>query len=276
MTRRLVLAMTLGALVLPAGSAAAGCTSTVPVSDRRFAHHQCTGVHPGMGLSVPSKKYGTLRCTAAVAFADQAGNRYLTLPGSCHLDYDCLEDVVLEELEQFLNLPQLPTCTLPSDSEEEPVYRRNGPAVHDFAGNRVGALVYAVNKDGVDFALVRADAGAKLDPRLPLYGGPTGPAATGPAVEEAYAYSAPGYFPAPNARSGLLHRLTSYTYHLNDFGLTTAPGTPVVTAEGGAVGYYRGSWTVGMGWQVLPYAPALARTQMKTGLRLTMLTAPAL
>lgn len=271
--RRLLVVIAVTALGLPSG-ASAECTSALPVADRRAAHHECTGVHPGMGLAVPSKKYGTLNCTAAFAFTDQAGNRYLTFPGSCHLDYSCLEDTAVELLEPFIaDLPPLPTCTLPSDSEEEPVYKRNAPVVRDLDGNRVGTIVYAVNKKEIDFALVKVDPAVRLDPRLPLYGGPTSSGTAAGSPEEAYAYSATKY-PAPNARTGLLHRVGTRTYFLTDFGVSIGPGSPVVKPAGEAVGYFSFAFTLGYGWEVKPYADAVARAAEKTGLRLRMLTAP--
>lgn len=253
-------------------SASAVCTSTLPVTDPRAANYTCTGAHPGMLLRVPSQKYGTVSCTAGFAFTDQFKQRYLAFPGRCFLDYDCLEDAVVEELPPPLPsvLPPLPTCLLESESELEPVYKRNGPVVKDAEGKRVGVIVYAVNKDGVNFALMRVDTGAQFSPGLPFYGGPAKWGTVDGSPQEAYVYSAAPNAASINARSGVLHRATSL-YHVAESLTSISQGSPVMTPDGGAIGYYAGS--IGLyGNIVLTYDEALHRAKWRTGLNLKLMT----
>lgn len=272
--RILAALLTLGALTLPASPASADCTSVLPVSDKRIGSYECVGVHPGMALRVPSKKYGSLVCTAGFAFTDQAKNRYLTFPGTCHLDYDCLEEVVTDLLPPPLNQVQLPVCIVVGDSEEEPNYKRNGPAVHDLEGNKVGNIAYAVNKDDVNFALVRLDKSVRLDPALPVYGGPLRFGVPNGAPEEAYAFSAASPYGAPNARTGILYQPgTRQAFHQTEGFLSYSSGTPVMKPDGSAVGYYGLGWSIGLGWEVHPYAPALGRARKVTKLTLNLTTA---
>lgn len=271
--RSLVALLVLGSLTLPASPSAAGCDSTLP--DQRYvASLACTGVHPGMGLRVPSKKYGEMICTAGYVFTDSSGNRYVTFPGSCHLDFDCLEDTITEFLPPPLNSLPLPVCTLPSESEEEPYYRRSGPPVEDLDGRRIGAIVYAVNKEGVDFAIARVDPKVAVDPALPLYGGPLRLGAPAGVAEEAYSVSARVSEPWPNARTGLLYQTSSSAgaYYQAEGFLSVSRGTPVMRKDGSGVGYYVG-WAVGLGWVVRPYGPALDRTRTITRLSLRLATA---
>lgn len=274
-TRPLAVLLTAGALTLPVGTAAAGCTTLLPATNRA-ANHTCTGAHPGMGLAVPSKKWGNVACTAGFAFADQYKNRYLTIPGTCHLDYECLEDTVTNELPPPLDqLVRPPTCLLPSESEDEPFYKRNGPVVTDLDGNRVGVIVYAVNKEDVNFALVRVDPRVRLDAAVPLYGGPVRIGAPPAQPEEAYAYSAPALPGSPNARTGLLYRLgNSGMFHATEGFTSVAQGTPVVKPDGSGMGYYANGWMPGFGWQVHEYGPGVRRAADRTKLKLRLLTAP--
>lgn len=272
-TRTLAALFATGALTLPASPATADCTSTLPVSDKRLASIQCTGVHPGMGLRIPSKKWGEMTCTAGFAFTDRSGNRYLTFPGTCHLDFDCLEDTVTELLPPPLNELVLPVCVMMSESEEEPYYRRGGPVVKDLDGRRIGAIVYAVNKEDVNFGLVRIDPKVPLDPALPVYGGPTrfGDATTVP--EEAYSVSAGRNPNVPNARTGLLYSMNSYyTNHQTEAFGSVSTGSPVMKPDGSAVGYYV-AWTVGLGWNVHPYGSAISRASTITRLSFRLATA---
>jgi hypothetical protein len=278
MTRRartLLMIVTVGALALPSGASAVSCTSSLPVSDPHLANYECDGVHPGMLLRIPSQKYGELRCTAAFAFMDQYRERYLTFPGTCHLDYDCLEDIVADELppplDQIVRI--VPTCTLPLDSEIEPNYKRSGPVVKDKDGRRIGRIVYAVNKQGVDFAVVRIDSSVSLDPRLPFYGGPLKMGGAPKSPTEAYSYSAAPTNPAPNARSGVLHTVGGGVYHQAPAGFfSTAAGSPVMTPDGMAIGYYDGPLTVGYGWRTVLYDEALDWMASRTGLRLRIMS----
>ena len=274
MTRLLVLVATVAALALP-GSASAACTSELPVADRRLASHHCTHASPGMLLRVPSKKYGELSCTAGFAFADQTGARYLTFPGSCHLDFECLEDIVLEELDIVLPvLPPIVLCTMPSDSEEEPVYGRTGPTVFDADHDPIGRIVYAVNKNGVDFALVRIDPSVSFDKAVPFFGGPTRLGAPDTAAEEAYSYSGHAGTGSLNARTGVLHGSETSLYHLTEGISSVAKGSPVLLTDGTGVGYYSGGLHLNGGYRVTPYGPALERTRVRTRLVLKLLTAP--
>ena len=272
-TRTLAALFAVGALTLPASPATADCTSTLPVSDKRLASVQCTGVHPGMGLRIPSKKWGEMICTAGFAFTDRSGNRYLSFPGTCHLDYDCLEDTVTELLPPPLNEIQVPVCLMMSESEEEPYYRRSGPVVKDMDGRRIGAIVYAVNKESVNFALVRIDAKVPLDPALPVYGGPTQFGAATAVPEEAYSVSAGRYANVPNARTGLLYSVASNlaNHHTEAFA-SVSTGSPVMKPDGSAVGYYV-AWTVGLGWHVHPYGSAISRASTITRLSFRLATA---
>lgn len=276
--RTLATLATLAALVLPAAPSDAACTSALPVSDKRLGSYDCVGVHPGMALHVPSKKYGdNYPCTAGFAFVDSHKERYLTFPGTCHLDFDCLEEVVTDLLPPPLNQVRLPVCLVMGDSEEEPRYKRSGPVVKDAEGNAIGRIVYAVNKDDIDFAIVRIDKHVRLDPAMPVYGGPLRLGVASGSPEEAYAFSAAAPVPgSPNGRTGILYALSrSDVYHQTEGFLSYANGSPVMKPDGSAVGYYgeRG-WSVAFGWGVSSYEPALARTQKVAKVSLKLMTAP--
>jgi hypothetical protein len=212
-------------------------------------------------------------CAASFAFADDYGQRYLTIPGTCHLDYDCLEDAVDDILPPPLNeLPRLPACIATSESELEPVYKKNGPVVHDTAGRRVGVVAYAVNKDGVDLALVRVDRNVRLDPKLPFYGGPVRMGTAG-TVEETYVYSPEILTGAPNARTGVLSGGAEYAYVATEGLLSMPMGASVMKPDGAAVGYMTGGVTI-PGYMTQPLGIAIQRAQRRTRLRLTLMTAP--
>lgn len=273
----LALVATVGALALPAAPAGAACVSGYPASDKRLTNHMCDGVRPGMLLNVPSKKYGEKDCTAGFLFADQFGNRYTSVPGTCHLDFECLEDQAVELLPPPLDeiVDGVVPCINPSDSEEEPVYRTRGPVVRDRAGDRVGVIVYAVNKSNVDFALIRIDGARKVDPSVPLYGGPTRLAAPRETGEEAYAYSAAVMDFEANARTGVLVKSGDAVYHeaIALIASGIPEGSPVVQPDGTGIGYHEGPWSVGLGYRTLPYGPALSRSAIRTKLQLRLLTA---
>lgn len=269
----LLLLTTAATLAVPT-MARAGCSSLYPVTDKRVANYECTGIHPGTPLRIPSKKYGELQCAAGFFFTDQTGARYTSVPGTCHLDFDCLEDVVVDQLPPPLDqiVGDVVPCLLPEDSELEPNYGRRGPAVHDLDGDRIGSIVYAVNKKGIDFALIRIDAGVKIDPAVPLYGGPTrlaGP--DGTAGEQAYSYGPTYGSPAPNASTGLLTDGGDRLYHQT--GRLATSGNPVLRPDGGALGYYSGSTALPTGSIVLLYGPALARLELHTRIRVKIMTA---
>ncbi|HEX8003630.1 MAG TPA: hypothetical protein VF519_13140 [Mycobacteriales bacterium] len=276
MTRsRLPILLLLAVSLAAPTNASAGCTSSPLPADKRAASVECDGVHPGMTLIVPSMKYGDYECGASFAFRDQAGNRYLTMPGTCFLDYDCLEDTVKDVLPPPLNevVPNLPVCVVMSESELEPVYR-NGPVVRDLNGARVGRIAYAVNKDGVDLALVRVDKGVKLDPALPFYGGPVRTGTPG-ALEETYVYSpALGLPGAPNARTGLLRGDAEYAEVTTEGLLSRANGASVIRPDGSALGYFTGGVMLTGGFATQPLGSAIARAERRTRLRLSLMTAP--
>lgn len=277
MTRyRLPLLMLLAVTTVAAPrGAAAACSSTLPLpSDKRLANVSCDGVHPGTMLVLPSLKYGTFECAASFAFRDQAGQRYVAVPGTCHLDYDCLEDTVKDVLPPPLNeaIPRLPVCIQPTDSEIEPRYGSKGPVVRDLSGRRVGVVAYAVNKDGLDFALVRIDRNVHLDPRLPLYGGPTRLGTAG-SIEESYVYSPEGVSGTPNARTGLLSGGPDYAYVVTEGLLSRPAGGSVMKPDGSAIGFLTGYLSI-PGYTTQPLGPGLARANRMTGLRLSLITAP--
>lgn len=270
--RTLLLLATVAGFLVTA-PAHAGCTSAYPVTDKHVASIACTGVRPGTLLRVPSKKYGELDCAAGFVFADALGNRYVSVPGTCFLDFDCLEDVITDQLPPPLDqLGKVLPCLLPSDSELEPVYK-NGPVVRDVNDGRIGSIVYAVNKSGINFALIRIDKGIPVDPAVPLYGGPTRLAGASATPEEAYVYSgrADGL---PNAVTGQVYLSGGKTFHLPGL-LTALWGAPVVKPDGGGVGYYSGDNYVGEGAEVMSYGPALAREERHARIKLTLLTAKA-
>ena len=277
--RTLTLAAALVAVALPSAPADAACVSGYPVTDKRLTNHMCTGVRPGMMLTVPSKKYGEMECTAGFMFADQFGNKYTSVPGSCHLDFECLEDQAVELLPPPLDeiVDGVVPCIMPSDSEEEPVYRSNRPVVKDRDGDRVGVIVYAVNKDNIDIAIIRIDAKHKVDPSVPLYGGPTRLVAPSGQPEEAYVYSAAFMDFEPNARTGVLHGSSTTPYHETASVIASGvpSGSPVVRPDGSGIGYHQGPWTIGLGYLTKPYGPALNRTAIRTKLALRLLTAKA-
>ncbi len=271
-----VAALVLLATLASPRAASAGCTSRIPdPANDRAANVVCTGVRVGMELDVPSQKWGSLRCGASFAFTDQFGARYLTFPGSCYLDYDCLEDAVYDELPPPLNqiVPRLPVCLLPSDSELEPNYGRTGPIVRDAEGNRVGRIAYAVNKNGIDFALLRVDPQVKLDPSVPYWGGPTrlGMATD---LEEVRVWSPPNVGIAPNARAGIFRLGQTSAYVLTDDFLSLSVGSSAMRTSGEAIGLFTGDDYLGSGMLVQTLKVGLARANERTGLRLTLMTAP--
>lgn len=273
---RLSIALLLAAATLatPKGASAA-CTSDSPLpADKRAANVSCDGVHPGMTLIVPSMKYGDYECGAGFAFKDQRGSRYLAIPGSCYLDYDCLEEAVEQLLPPPLNeiVGSIPICLLPSDSELEPYYK-NGPVVKDLNGYRVGRIAYAVNKDGVDFALVRLDKDVRLDPALPFYGGPTRLGTAG-ALEETYVYSDATFPLAPNARTGVLSGNAEFARVATEGFLSRTAGASVMRPDGAAIGFFTGYLEITGTYPTQPLGPGLMRAQRRGNLRLTLLTAP--
>ena len=276
MNRRLttLLLAALTTIATPSVAPAADCVSEFPVNDKRFANMPCAGAHVGMSLMVPSLKYGDSECAASFAFKDQFGQRYVTSPGTCFLDYDCLEDAVYNELPPPLNevVPRLPVCIMPSDSELEPFYKRSGPPVKNLDGRRVGAIVYAVNKNDVDFALVRIDKGVKLDPSLPVYGGPVKNGAAPAIPTEAYIYSNAMVPLTANARSGVLHGGPDFPMVLTDRFGAVNHGTSVMLPNGSAMGYFNGHLSIGGGYEVKPLGPALYRASRRTGLKLPLMT----
>lgn len=270
----ILLALAVSTLAAPTGASAA-CSSSSPLpADRRAANLSCDGVHPGMLMIVPSMKWGPYECAASFAFADQFGNRYLSFPGSCFLDYDCLEDSAADVLPPPLNevVHALPVCIMASDSELEPVYKNNGPVVTDAVGHRIGRIAYAVNKDYIDFALVRLDRGVRLDPSVPFYGGPTrlGTART---LEETYVYSPEGMPASPNARSGVLTSGGPEMAYVATEGFLSRPtGASVMKPDGTAVGFFNGHLTI-TGYITSNLGPGLERAQRRTKLRLSLMTA---
>lgn len=271
----IVLLLAVSVLTTPTGAGAA-CTSSSPLPpDKRAANVTCDGVHPGMTLVIPSMKWGPFECGASFAFRDHAGNRYLSFPGSCYLDYDCLEEAVEDVLPPPLDeiVGSIPVCIAPSDSELEPLYA-NGPVVTGVDGRRVGRIAYAVNKDGVDFALVRVDRNVRLDPSLPYYGGPTRLGAAG-LLEETYVYSDAMLPASPNARTGLLSGDTSGATVWTDGFLSRAAGASVMKPDGSAVGFFYGYVSlVGGSYPTQTLAPGIARAERRARTRLTLLTAP--
>jgi hypothetical protein len=277
-TQTLLLLATLGAaLTVPAGSASAGCTSDLPASDPRAALVTCTGVRVGMSMIVPSKKWGPMECAASFAFTDQFHQRYVAFPGTCFLDYDCLEDAVVGELPPPLDelVGNLALCVAPGDSELEPYYKRGGPAVTDLDGKRVGAIVYAVNKHDVDFALARIDDGVRLDPSMPHWGGPVSKGAlVAGAVDEVRVYSPPLVGVTPNARAGVITGTRDLGYVFSSGLFTEIPnGSSVMRPNGTALGFLTGAFT-NNGFETQPLGPGLGAATSRTGLRFTLMTAP--
>jgi hypothetical protein len=224
-------------------------------------------------LTVPSKKYGTLLCAAGYVVTDQLGTKYLTVPGHCHLDFTCLEDIVVDQLPDPLPelLDGVVPCIDPSDSEQEPVYSKTkGPVVKDADGNRVGVIVYAVNKQGIDFALVRVDAGVAVDPAIPLYGGPTSASSASSTGDEAYVFNPYSPYFA-NAHRGVLYVAGDSIFH--EPGGTATAGAPVVKPDGAGVGYLSGTWMLPYGMEVLTYPPGFARAKTHARLDLKVVTA---
>lgn len=268
----LLLALAATTFAVP-GSASAGCTSRSPLpADKRAANIYCDDVRPGMVMIMPSMKYGATQCAASFAFMDQRGNRYLSVPGSCHLEYECLDDEIKDLLPPPLNeLPPLPLCLLATDSELEPTYKKGGPVVKNAEGDRIGTIAYAVNKEGVNFALVRVDRHLRLDPSLPYYGGPT-KIANPRTLEETYVFSPERYPVVPNARTGILWGdATSATVTTEGF-LSLTHGTSVMKPDGSAVGLFNGYLTL-TGYQTQPLRAALERAERRTGLKLRLMTA---
>jgi hypothetical protein len=275
-TRLLAALVTVGAFTVPTGSASAACTEDVPTVDKRAAVVTCTGVFPGMNIKMTSMKFGPDHlCGASFVFVDQYKQKYLVFPGSCYLDYSCLEDAVYNELPPPLNelVPRVPVCLMPGDSELEPVYKRKGPPVTDYDGRRIGSIVYAVNKDGIDFALARLDPGVKVDPAMPVWGGPRRMGGAAGSLEEAYVFSEQG-LPAPNARSGYLQVTGGDVTWIGDGLLSISTGSPVMKPNGDAVGMILGRITIPTGFEVQTFGAAIDRLRTRTGLRLKLMAAP--
>lgn len=274
MRRFLATVLLAATTTVPVRGASAECGTPVDgmPADRRAAMYRCTGVRTGMRVLTYNKRMESyLSCGTSAAFRDQFGNRYLATVGTCVLDYDCLEDVVTSQLPPPLDKEvRYLACVNPSDSEEELYDPKATTPVYDENLVQIGGMVYAVNKDDVNFAIVRIDARRRLDPSLPLYGGPVriGPAPATPA--EAYVYSPYREPSAPNARSGILwgdakggHVLTQET---------ASTGGSVMLPDGTLVGYLGGS--VEGGYNVTLLGHAVERTFRRTRLRLTLMTAP--
>lgn len=273
--RRPILLLTaLLATAIPRGSASASCVSTLPVpTDKRLAGIRCAGVRPGMSMLIPSKKHGEYACAAGFAFADQFGGRYLSFPGNCYLDYRCVEDTVYETLPPPLDklVPRVPTCVILEGSDEEPYYKGNGPIVRDANGVRIGRVAYAIFKGGVDFALVKLDPKVRLDPSLPLYGGPTAPGQ--PRIAEDVYVVSPGDRTGPNARVGVFYGSLDFGAVVTEGMTTRAPGSPVMMTNGGALGMFTGYLSI-TGWETQTNGPGLAQASDRTRLRFRLLTAP--
>jgi hypothetical protein len=276
MTRRrrpILLLTALLATAIPRGGASAGCVSPLPVpSDKNVAHISCTGVRPGMVMTIPSKKWGDFQCAAGFAFADQFGNKYLTFPGTCYLDYDCIEDTAYEALPPPLDklVPRTPTCIVMSESEEEPYYKANGPIVRDGNGARIGRIAWAVNKDNVDFALVRLDKNVKLDPSLPLYGGPVRDGT--PSMGQQVYVVSPGNGVEPNARTGVFIGGPQGGGVATSGLMTLSNGSPVMSTDGGAIGILTGLISI-TGYETQTLGPGIARASDRTRLKLRLVTA---
>lgn len=262
-------------MTVPVPAARADCTTPVdgmPAGPPAAAYH-CKGVRTGMAMLAYSKRLGHYSsCGASAAFRDQFGNRYLATVGTCVLDYECLEDVVTSMLPPPVDKTvRDAVCIEPTDSEEE-LYDPTARAVPVFDEDlfQIGGMVYAVNKDDVNFAVVRIDRRRRLDPSVPVYGGPTrlGPPPSSPA--EARVYSQYKHPFGPNARGGVVWGDARAARVVTDETFST--GGSVMLPDGTLVGYL-GHGMEG-GYNVSLFGRALERTFRRTGLRLTLMTAP--
>jgi hypothetical protein len=130
--------------------------------------------------------------------------------------------------------------------------------------------VYAVNKDNVDFALLRVDRKLRLDPALPFYGGPTKIAAPAQ-VEQVHVWSPPGLGIEPSARSGVCRAVTTGAELVTATTLTSFDtGATVQRPDGAAIGYVS---VMAYPATVQLLDPALYRAQRYTRLKLRLLTA---
>ena len=128
-------------LVLAAVAAAAAVIGPAAQADPApFASADAPGVRPGALLRVDGGF-----CTLGFLLTGSDGHRYMTTAGHC-----ALPD------------PKGDTVFAPGAQPE---------AVVD--GQRIGSVVYAVQNDRRDIALVRLDAGVVADPAVLHFGGPT-------------------------------------------------------------------------------------------------------
>lgn len=113
-----------------------------------FGLASCPGVRPG---SVVQTANGV--CTLNFMYRDQAGNRYMGTAGHCIL------------------------ATSPIGGQDNGEFRFTpgaGPEARDGAGRRIGEVVYAVQQDPKDFALILLDGDVDASPQVCSFGGPIG------------------------------------------------------------------------------------------------------
>jgi hypothetical protein len=279
--------------LLPSPATGAQCSVDQPVDAVEAAFVQCTGVHPGMGIIAKSNR-GWASCTAGFAFADQYGNRYLSIPGSCVLIGECRWPQLLDRVPEIVKEIAHGLLCEYVPHHEEKKYKKPALVTNDH-GARIGVVTYAVNLPSPpgrsfeewDFALVRLDKGVKLDPALPFFGGPTRIGDFLEEPDEAFAFSAfdertslPNVrkapllqFPVrPSGPSGGQARFHHSGAHWYSGRIV---GTPVMRTDGTALGFYSRDSTSVLGYETVgSYKRFVARAEKFTGLRLRLLTAP--
>jgi len=163
----------------------------------------------------------------------------------------------------------------------------SGPVMRDINGKTIGHFTYAYRVDTPEadtFGLVRLDKNVKFNPGVCHFGGPTGLYASldaTPFEVQFYGQGLPFELAVP-ARSGLAIGGDSATQIavLGPAGLflPLGDGGGPVLAGGKAVGIFTGGLVIGTqaGFVVSRLKPAIARTQSKTGIKLTLLTSRSL
>jgi hypothetical protein len=163
----------------------------------------------------------------------------------------------------------------------------SGPAMRDLNGKVIGHFTYAFRVDtpaADTFGLVRLDKNVKFKPGVCHFGGPTGVYSSldaTPFQVQFYGQGLP-FVAAVPARSGVAigGNNASQLAVLGPAGLFAplGDGGGPVLAGGKAIGIFTGGLVLGTsdGFVVSRLKPAITRTGMKTGIKLTLLTAPAL
>lgn len=275
-----LVALAITALPLPAAANGGDLSCSliwVPAATAPAGTGDCPGVRPGSRLIT---EVGV--CTANFLFRAADGTRYIGTAGHC-----------------------IGTGEGSTGTPHEKVWPPGrGPAARDADDRRIGEFAYgALQSHGTgvgitytkNFALIRLDPGIEASPQMCYFGGPRGLFATDTTdslVLHYYGSGDPGADVLP-ARSGVAHG-TPEPDHVYATGLALPGdgGSPVMTADGLALGVVVTSSPHGVGFSTEPggpppvylesqqgtmgmtrLAPQLARASATLGVPLELVTA---